>query len=43
MRINDGEHGNGRIENPRVGGSIPPQATTTIHGTSNERRLAFGA
>ena len=30
MRINTGKHIQRRIENPRVGGSIPPQATKLL-------------
>ena len=32
MPFNECKHFDGRIENPRVGGSIPPQATSQING-----------
>ena len=32
MPFNGCKHFNYRIENPRVGGSIPPQATIQING-----------
>jgi len=41
MAINTGKHYQARIENPRVGGSIPPQATIRINDLAQLPRLGF--